>query len=276
MHIDLIKPNYCVAKKTHIGKGKNKTPILIVTPKNKPEKAPCVLWIHGGGYVIGLKELVYSSRAMDLLQNLGAVVVSPGYRLALLNPYPAAIDDCYATLLWIKENADYLGIDPDKIIVGGESAGGGLCVAVCMKARDEGKVKIKYQLPLYPMLDNYDTDTSWNNHGKIWNTTFNHFAWNLYLKNTDKDNIPIYASPARQTNFKDLPPCYTFVGKGEPFYHETLSYVENLLEAGVKADVDIYDTNVHAFDMLFPRSEVSKKAIDRFNEVTLTIFGEQE
>ena len=274
MYIRLVKPKTCVAKKTKISSGKRKIPLLILSPKDKKENSPCVLWFHGGGLMIGLKELVYSSRALDLLDILGAVVVSVGYRLSVSHPYPAAVDDCYAALLWIKENAESLGIDPNKIIVGGESAGGGLCAAICMKARDEGSVKISYQLPLYPMLDNFDTSSSKDNHGKIWNTTFNHIAWKLYLRKDVKNEVEPYASPARQKDYRNLPPCYTFVGNGEPFLEETLSYVARLKENGVKAKVDVYETNVHAFDMLYPKLEISVKAAEKFREEIAKIFEE--
>ncbi len=97
------------------------------------------------------------SRAVDLVKKYGAVVFSPGYRMAFEAPYPAALDDCDDALLYLKNHADELGIRTDQIMVGGESAGGGLCVAVCMKARDTGDVKIAFQMPLYPMLDDRDT-----------------------------------------------------------------------------------------------------------------------
>ena len=111
--------------------------------------------------------MVHMSRAVDLVKKYGAVVFSPGYRMAFETPYPAALDDCYDALLYLKNHADELGIRTDQIMVGGESAGGGLCVAVCMKARDTGDVKIAFQMPLYPMLDDRDTETSRDNHGKV-------------------------------------------------------------------------------------------------------------
>ena len=110
-------------------------PLLILHTQHPKRNAPGVLWIHGGGYILGMKEMVYMSRAMDLVKNYGAVIVSPGYRLAWLKPYPAALHDCYGALKFMCKNADRLGIDPAKIMVGGESAGGGLTAAVCMMAR---------------------------------------------------------------------------------------------------------------------------------------------
>lgn len=229
-------------------------------------KAPGVLWIHGGGYITGLKEMVYMSRAMELVTVFGAVVISPGYRLAWQRPYPAAVSDCYEALLYMHEHADELGIDRSRIIGGGESAGGGLAAAVCMMARDRGEVKVALQLPLYPMLSNIDTESSQDNHGRIWNTRRNHFGWKLYLRQDAKKTVPAYASPSHQEDYTGLPPAYTFVGDGEPFYRETLDYVENLRKAGVQADVDVYHTNVHAFDMLYPHKEPGRQAIARYME----------
>ena len=97
-----------------------------------------------------------------------------------------------------------------------------------MMARDKGTVKVAYQMPLYPMLDNLDTESSKNNHGRVWNTRKNHLAWRFYLRGRAKTDVSPYASPARQTDYRDLPPAYTFVGTGEPFLAETKTYIENL------------------------------------------------
>ncbi len=150
-------------------------------PNIVSNSAPGVLWIHGGGYMTGMKEMVHMSRAVDLVKEYGATVISPGYRLSFVKPYPAALEDCYDTLVYIKNHAEELGINRKQIMAGGESAGGGLCDALCMMARDIGEVNIAYQMPLYPMLDNFDTETSADNHGKVWNTRKNHFAWKLII-----------------------------------------------------------------------------------------------
>ena len=255
-----------VQKKT-IKFGKHTIPFLVISPKDQIQnKSPVILWIHGGGYILGLKEMVYSSRAIELVKKYGVTVVSPGYRLALFSPYPCAIDDCYQVLLWINEHLKELNSDFSKIMVGGESAGGGLCAALCIKARNQGKVKIAFQMPLYPMLDNFDTPTSKNNHGKVWNTKKNHFGWKMYLRKAAKNQVSPEASPSRETDYSFLPPCYTFVGDGEPFYFETLEYVENLKKAGIEAKVDVYHTNIHAFDMLKPKLDISKLAAQNFNQ----------
>ena len=212
-----------------------------------------------------MASMVFMSRAKRLVTEYGSVVISPEYRLAGKSPYPAALEDCYAALLYLKEHAEELGCTEDQIIVGGESAGGGLTAALCMLARDRGEVNIAFQMPLYPMLDHRDTDSSRNNHGISWNTKRNHAAWKLYLRDV-KGEIPAYASPARQTDYSGLPPAYTFVGDREPFYCETLTYIENLQKAGVSAHVDVYSTGFHAFDMLLPFRRISHQAIEKFEE----------
>lgn len=239
---------------------------LILTSKEKRKNAPGILWIHGGGYMTGMKEMVHMSRAVDLVKKYGATVISPGYRLSFIKPFPAAIEDCYDALVYLKEHANELGINRNQIMVGGESAGGGLCAALCMMARDKGKVNIAYQMPLYPMIDNLDTESSADNHGKVWNTRKNHIAWRLYLRANAKGNVSPYAAAARQTDYSHLPPAYTFVGDGEPFYTETCTYIDNLRKAGIEAEMDIYKSNMHAFDMMKPGWEISKNATLRFNQ----------
>ncbi len=236
---------------------------LILKPRAAETVRAGLLWIHGGGYITGMKEMVYMSRAVDLMKRFGLTVFSPAYRLAWLHPYPAAVNDCFAVLQTMDEHREELGFD--RIMVGGESAGGGLCAAVCMMARDKG-IRVSFQIPLYPMLSNLDTESSRDNHGKIWNTRRNHIGWRLYLRGDAKKAVSPYASPAQQTDYRGLPPCYTFVGNGEPFYTETLRYVANLRAAGVDAEVDVYPTNVHAFDMIYPEQEISKQAAGKLLE----------
>ena len=260
MYIKLRPDGDITVQKERIGG----VPVLILRPAKTDRVPAAVLWIHGGGYIFGMKEMVYMSRAADLVKKFGVTVFSPGYRLAWQKPYPAAVNDCFRVLEYIDRERPALGAD--RVMVGGESAGGGLAAAVCMMARDRG-IKVDLQMPLYPMLSNIDTDTSRDNHGRVWNTRRNHIGWRLYLRSGAKKDAPPYASPARQTDWTGLPPCITFVGDGEPFCRETMDYVAALRAAGIRAQLDVYPTNVHAFDMLWPEDELSKKAIRRFNEL---------
>lgn len=248
--------------------GDHRIRIRMIRPAGEPpEKSPGVLWIHGGGYQSGSSRDVYVTRALSLAVKFGAVVVSPDYRLSRKHPYPAGLHDCYAALLYMKEHAEELGIRDDQIMVGGESAGGGMAAALCMLAKDIGSVNIAFQMPLYPMLDDRDTETSRDNHAPNWNTKRNHKAWKRYLRDAwGTDLVSPYAAPARREDVSGLPPCYTYVGAIEPFCRETVDYVERLKQAGIEAEVDVYPDWFHAYDLLFPMKKISREAIGKFEQ----------
>ena len=190
------------------------------------------------------------------------VVVSPDYRLALDAPYPAGLHDCYDTLLWVKEHAAEIGGRDDQIFVAGDSAGGGLTVAVSVLARDKGEVNIAFQMPLYPMIDDRQTNPSAvNNTMPVWSSKHNKVAWELYLQGLQGAEVPVYAAPARATNFADLPPAATFVGTLDPFADETRMYVEKLKAAGVPAQLKVFEGCYHGFDQVVPNADKSKEAI---------------
>lgn len=253
-------------EKRRIPVGSHSIQLLILRPKARSgESAPGVLWIHGGGYQSFSAKTVFFTRALSLTAKYGAVLVAPDYRLSKKHPYPAALHDCYTALRYLKEHAEELGVRSDQIMVGGESAGGGMTAALCMLAHDRGDVNIAYQMPLYPMLDDRDTPSSADNHAPNWNTKRNHKAWKRYLRDAyGTDMVPDYAAPARRGDLRGLPPCYTFVGDIEPFYCETVEYVRRLREAGVEASCDVYPNWFHAYDLLFPGKKVVREAIERF------------
>lgn len=260
-------PNHpFTVEKRRIPVGSHSIQLLILQPKERPgEGAPGVLWIHGGGYQSLSANTVFFTRALSLTVKYGAVLVAPDYRLSKKHPYPAALHDCYTALRYLKDHAEALGIRSDQIMVGGESAGGGMTAALCMLAHDRGDVNIAYQMPLYPMLDDRDTPSSADNHAPNWNTKRNHEAWKRYLRDAyGTDMVSEYAAPARRADLRGLPPCYTFVGDIEPFYCETVEYVRRLREAGVEAACDVYPNWFHAYDLLFPGKKVVREAIERF------------
>lgn len=243
--------------------------LKILTPKKRrpASETAGILWIHGGGYATGMAGMVHISRAAGLAGKYGAVVIAPAYRLAGRHPWPAGLEDCYAALRYLYDHAEQLGVARDLIMVGGESAGGGMTAALCIKVR--GEIPVAFQMPLYPMLDDRDTDSSRCNHGISWGTRRNHAAWKLYLRGLGGKTPPPTAVPARETDFVGLPPAYTFVGDREPFYRETLNYAEALNNAGVPAQVDVYPTGLHAFDMLLPFRKSSRQAAARFEAAWL-------
>ena len=225
--------------------------MIILRPERQETLRPGILWIHGGGYVMGYAAMAYVTMARTLAKHFGCVLVAPEYRKAIRSPYPAALEDCCAALQYLYDRAEELGVDRNRIIVGGESAGGGLAAAVCIRARDSGGVPVSFQIPLYPMLDCNDTDSSRRSHSHGWGTRRNHLGWRLYLRGMyGTDRVPPDASPSRETEYAGLPPCYTYVEDGEPFRDETLAYVRKLQEAGVEAHADVFHGNIHGFDVL--------------------------
>lgn len=236
----------------------SKLRVCIYKPKDKETQIKaCVVWIHGGGYAMGEPEQDVSF--IKEFTSKGCVVVAPDYIKSVIKPFPAPFNDCYHALLWAKENCAKLGNASGKIIVGGDSAGGGLCVAVCLKARDENSVKIDLQIPIYPMISYKDTESSKDNCAPVWNTKSNHLAWKMYLgENTD--NVSKYASPSLETNYKNLPPAITYVGNLDPFKDETVEYINNLKKANIDAEVLVLEGAYHGFDIVAKKSNSAIEA----------------
>jgi len=253
--------------------------ICVYSPKEKKENVPGLLWIHGGGYGLGCPEQDFAF-IQNFIDASNCVIVAPDYTNSTSAPYPAAFNDCYNALLWLKENGKEYGMREDQIFVGGNSAGGGLCAAVTLKARDTGDVKIAFQMPLYPMIDDrMITKSSQNNDAPVWNTKSNEIGWKLYLGETyGTDKVSKYASPARETDYSNLPPTLTYVGTIEPFTDETIEYVENLKKAGCKVHFKTFDGCFHGFDLLkftTPAKEADKFLIDGFKYAVANYKTEQ-
>lgn len=219
---------------------------------------PIMLYLHGGGYVHGVPEQ-FGSIIRDFIETVPCIVVAPDYRKAVQSPYPAAFDDCYDTLLWIRDNAASLGGRTDGFIVSGHSAGGGLAAAVSLKATDRGDAKIAFQMPLYPMIDDrQDSASVVGNDAPVWDEKANGLAWSRYLDGVA--DVTPYAAAARCTDYSKLPPTITFVGSLEPFRDETIIYVENLRRANVPVEFEIFDGAFHGFDLMVPDAPISRRA----------------
>lgn len=235
--------------------------VCVMKGKKREGKAVGILWLHGGGYSLGAPEMAIMSFPRHLINNCNCVVVAPDYTLSTEKPYPAALEDAYTSLQWLKDNYKQLGIECDKFVVGGESAGGGLCAALCIYARDKGNNCIAFQMPLYPMLDDKVTSSSANNNAPVWNTKANKSAWKIYLGDSVMNNsVESYAAPARETDFKNLPPAISIIGDIEPFYDETVTFFNKLKNADTDIHFKIFKGAYHAFDMMAPYTKISKSA----------------
>jgi acetyl esterase/lipase len=224
------------------------------------DRLPGVVFLHGGGYAIGSPEQ-FAPTYRQLLRTRDCVIVAPDYRKSLEAPYPAALNDCYATLLWLQAHAAELGVRADQLLVMGMSAGGGLTAAVSLMARDRGDVRIAHQFPLYPMIDHrMVTASSRDNDAPVWGSKHNRIAWDLYLGALAAGDVPATASPALASDFSGLPPTATFVGELDPFLDETEAYVAGLRAAGVPVEVRRYPGCYHGFDVVRPGAKVSREA----------------
>jgi acetyl esterase/lipase len=221
---------------------------------------PCLLWIHGGGYMFGTG-LTVDARLNRWVEELDCVAVSVEYRLAPEFPYPAPLDDCYAALQWTVEHADELGVDTGRIVVVGASAGGGLAAALSLVARDRGEHPIAYQLLIYPMIDDRNVSPSSRLVGApIWSRGANLLGWEAYLGHEPgRDGVHEYAAPARAVDLAGLPPTFIGVGTLDVFRDEDIEYASRLLAAGVPTELHVYPGAVHGFEAIVPSAAVSQR-----------------
>lgn len=233
--------------------GDENSSCVLFEPTARRKPSGVLLWMFGGGLIAGSAEHV-NDVASRFASELDVLVVVPDYRLAPENPYPAAIDDCYAALRWVIANADQLGIDPDRIAVGGESAGGGLAAALAQRAFDEG-ITLRLQLLIAPMLDDR-TVTRAEKQGRVavaWTVGSNRFGWSSYLgHDLGRDEDRPYAVPARRADLRGLAPAWVSVGEIDLFHEEDLEYIRRLREAGVACDLHTIAGAHHAFEQLKP------------------------
>lgn len=222
-----------------------------------------ILWLHGGGYSLGAPEMAAMSFPRHLLKNFNCVIVSPDYTLSAKSEYPASFNDACLALEWMLEHNQLLGFAGEKIVVGGESAGGGLAAALAIYARDQGKNCFGFQIPLYPMLDDRVTRTSADNDAPVWNTKSNKSAWKIYLGDRVMNlSVPVYAAPARETSFSNIPPVISAVGTIDPFYAEDIMFFGNIEKSGAEVKCFVAEGGFHAYDMLAPYAKISRSTVE--------------
>jgi acetyl esterase/lipase len=222
---------------------------------------PVLVWMHGGGMILG-NHLSEEDSNVAFARELGIAVVSVDYRLAPRSPAPAAVEDCYAVVEWLVANAAEQAIDPQRIALGGASAGGGLAAATALLAHDRGRILPAFQLLIYPMLDDRtvlrtDVDTT---HARFWRPGSNRYAWRAYLgEETGGADVSDYAAPARRTDLSGLPPAWIGVGTLDLFHSEDVDYAERLRLAGVAVELVVVEGAFHGFDVLFKKKPVSRR-----------------
>lgn len=227
--------------------------VWLYRPPPGATRGPGLLWIHGGGYVIG-------NAAQDhelcrrFATELGATVVSVNYRLAPQYSYPAPVQDCYSALSWLSRLPS---VDPARVAIAGASAGAGLAAALALEVRDRGEIDVVAQVLAYPMLDDRTALRADADHPglRVWNQASNRFAWRAYLGDADPD----VAVPGRRTDLAGLPPAWVGVGTFDLFHDEDLAYAEKLRAAGVPCEVVVVEGAFHGFDGAVPKAGVSRE-----------------
>lgn len=237
--------------------------VRLFIPETSTGPLPVLIWIHGGGFAVG-SAAASDAYCLEVVRRLGFAAASVEYRLAPETPFPGAHNDCYAALRYLHAHADELGIDRDRIAVGGESAGGGLAAGVVLRARDEGSIPIAFQHLEIPVLDDrLDTvsmtlfvDTP------VWNRSDAELSWRYYLgaeyAGPSDPNVSVYAAPARAKDLTGLPPTYLCTMELDPLRDEGIGYGLRLLQAGVSVELHSFPGTFHGSGMVVS-AEVSRR-----------------
>jgi acetyl esterase/lipase len=224
-----------------------------------------LLWIHGGGFVIGTASQDNAFCAVTA-RDLGIVVVAAGYRLAPENPFPAALDDVACAWQWLQHSAEALGADPGRIAIGGQSAGGGLAACLVQRIHDAGGVQPAAQWLFCPMLD--DRTAARGELDRVghflWNNSLNRTGWSAYLGTGPGGSAPPeYAVAARRTDLRGLPPAWIGVGDIDLFCEEDRDYARRLRDAGVECAFDLVKGAPHGFETFAPKAAVTQRYLQR-------------
>jgi triacylglycerol lipase len=244
--------------------------LIVYRPAGAEGALPCILHIHGGGYVLGSAA---SSEAAHrpLAADLGCCIVTVDYRLAPETPHPGPVEDCYAALAWVFAHAESLKIDPARVGVMGESAGGGLAAGLALLARDRGEYPLAFQHLIYPMIDDrtcIHPDPHPHVGEFVWTPQRNRFGWaSLLGAEPGGDGVSPYAAAARAEDLAGLPPTFIATGALDLFLEEDLDYARRLTRAGVPVELHVYPGAYHGFQWE-RRAEVSRQA-DRDSRAAL-------
>jgi acetyl esterase/lipase len=231
--------------------------VRVHRPARMEQHVPALLWMHGGGYVMGTAAQD-DGLCRHLAQTLGIVVASVEYRLAPEHCFPVPLHDCHDALVWL---AGQPYVDATRLAVGGASAGGGLAAALALLAHERGEVELALQLLAYPMLDDRTATRTGldESNFRLWNNKANHFGWQSYTGHPPGSaEIGGLAAPSRYQDLSGLPPAWIGVGSLDLFHDEDVAYAHRLREAGVQCELEVTEGAFHGFDIVQPKAGVSQ------------------
>jgi len=249
--------------------------VVIYERSDRQRPSGALLWIHGGGLVLGRPEQA-NTWCSALAADLDVLVVSVDYRLAPEHPFPDGLTDCYDALVWLNDRAAELGVDPGRIAVGGDSAGGGLSAALCQLVRDRGGPAVCFQLLNYPMLDDRTVlRTDHDGRGEfVWTPASNRFGWTSYLnQEPTPDDAPVHAAPARTADLAGLPPAWIGVGELDLFLDEDVDYATRLEAAGVPCELHVEPGMYHGADQLLLKNQRMEEYRNRMVAALRAVVG---
>ncbi len=235
--------------------------VRIYQPTDRPATLPALVWIHGGGYVLGSVERD-DLLATHLAKVAQCLVVSVEYRIAPEYPSPAAVEDCYAALKWLATHTSELGVELSRIAIGGASAGGGVAAGLALLTRDRAEVELAFQLLIYPMIDDRNVAPASETRPDtyVWTRENNRMGWRAYLgREPGGEDVSPYAAASRATDLSGLPPAYIPVGELDLFLNENIEYAQRLLAAGVPTELHVYPGAYHGFNGIAPRADIAQR-----------------
>ena len=244
--------------------------LRIFVPRGNSRQRPVIYHIHGGGFVLGTAAMMDAANSARANEQ-DAVVVSVDYRLAPETPFPGPLDDCYTGLCWIAAQARRLNIDAERVVVLGESAGGGLAAALALLARDRGGPSLAAQFLIYPMLDHRTGSDGADKPNPmsgefIWTRPHNQFGWNAMRgSGAIEPKRKAHFSPALSSDFSGLPACFMATGSLDLFLDEDIDYALRLIRAGIPTELHSYPGAIHAFDMITQAAVSRRFATDLSN-----------
>ncbi len=260
-----LSPSSTLSISEHFIPGAEGSPdVRVLFYKATPVQAavPALIWLHGGGYIMGSAD-AEDAMIKSIVSAVGCAAVAVDYRLAPETPYPGPLEDCYAALKWLSTHADELGIDPNRIAVGGSSAGGGLAAALALLARDREEFPLMFQFLIAPMIDDRTCALAEPHPytGEfIWTREANRFGWTSLLGHEPGGtDVSPYAAPARAKNLEGLPAAFINVGAIDLFLEEDVEYARRLMWAGVPTELHVYPGAYHGFRMV-AEAQVTKAA----------------